>query len=147
MLLINWLRFSLHCSYQIYYSQATANPRHGSELKMVNWWSSLDGLVRFPLLPPPKRVYTNFENRRFVVPVLHVRINWWTWLDYNRNNVKYFKPSPLKMSPTHHELLPRYQIHWSHVKSIKYKWTKITGYLKKKSTFNNQTSLRSRIVV
>lgn len=61
------------CSYQIYYSQATANPRHGSELKMVNWWSAMDGLVRFPLLPPPKRVYTNFENRRFMIPVLHVR--------------------------------------------------------------------------
>ncbi|XP_025408278.1 ionotropic receptor 40a isoform X2 [Sipha flava] len=57
--------------YQIYYSQATANVRHGSELKMVNWWSAVDGLVRFPLLPPPERVYTNFEGRRFVVPVLH----------------------------------------------------------------------------
>lgn len=59
-------------SYQIYYSQAIANAKHGSELKMVNWWSATDGLVRFPLLPPPKEVYTNFEDRRFTVPVLHV---------------------------------------------------------------------------
>ncbi|VVC36921.1 Ionotropic glutamate receptor, L-glutamate and glycine-binding domain,Ionotropic glutamate receptor [Cinara cedri] len=57
--------------YQIYYSQATANAKHGSELKMVNWWSAVDGLVRFPLLPSPKRVYSNFEGRRFIVPVLH----------------------------------------------------------------------------
>lgn len=61
-------------SYQIYYSQATANARRGTELKMINWWSTVDGLVRFPLLPPTKRVYTNFEGRHFVVPVLHVRI-------------------------------------------------------------------------
>lgn len=65
---------TLITSYQIYYSQATANVRHGSELKMVNWWSAMDGLVRFPLLPPPERVYTNFEGRRFIVPVLHVSI-------------------------------------------------------------------------
>lgn len=50
-----------------------ANAKRGSELKMVNWWSAIDGLVRFPLLPPPKRVYANFEGRRFTVPVLHVR--------------------------------------------------------------------------
>lgn len=63
----------LYYSYQIYYSQATTNARFGSELKMVNWWSAIDGLVRFPLLPPPKQVYTDFEGRRFTVPVLHVR--------------------------------------------------------------------------
>lgn len=78
--LINWqillfnkyYDFNYSYSYQIYYSQAAANVKRGSELKMVNWWSAIDGLVRFPLLPPPKRVYTNFEGRRFIVPVLHV---------------------------------------------------------------------------
>lgn len=64
----------MHFSYQIYYSQASARPGYGSTLKMVNWWSAMDGLVRFPLLPPPKKVYKNFEGRYFNVPVLHVRV-------------------------------------------------------------------------
>ncbi|XP_050062825.1 ionotropic receptor 40a isoform X4 [Aphis gossypii] len=66
--------------YQIYYSQASARPGYGSTLKMVNWWSAMDGLVRFPLLPPPKRVYKNFEGRYFNVPVLHKPP--WTFVEY-----------------------------------------------------------------
>eukprot|EP00102_Acyrthosiphon_pisum_P025071 XP_016662281.1 PREDICTED: glutamate receptor ionotropic, delta-1 [Acyrthosiphon pisum] len=66
--------------YQIYYSQASARPGYGSSLKMVNWWSAMDGLVRFPLLPPPKQVYKNFEGRYFNVPVLHKPP--WTFVEY-----------------------------------------------------------------
>ncbi|XP_060848283.1 ionotropic receptor 40a isoform X3 [Rhopalosiphum padi] len=66
--------------YQIYYSQASARPGYGSTLKMVNWWSAMDGLVRFPLLPPPKKVYKNFEGRYFNVPVLHKPP--WTFVEY-----------------------------------------------------------------
>ncbi|XP_050528961.1 ionotropic receptor 40a-like isoform X4 [Daktulosphaira vitifoliae] len=57
--------------YQIYYNQASSTGRR-NQLKMVNWWSSVDGLVRFPLLPSTKRVYNDFQGRRFTVPVLHV---------------------------------------------------------------------------
>ncbi|XP_050434978.1 ionotropic receptor 40a-like [Adelges cooleyi] len=65
--------------YQIYYNQASATGRR-TDLKMVNWWSATDGLVRFPLLPKTKRVYNDFEGRRFVVPVLHKPP--WTFVEY-----------------------------------------------------------------
>ncbi|XP_050528958.1 ionotropic receptor 40a-like isoform X2 [Daktulosphaira vitifoliae] len=69
--------------YQIYYNQASSTGRR-NQLKMVNWWSSVDGLVRFPLLPSTKRVYNDFQGRRFTVPVLHKPP--WTFVEYSNDS-------------------------------------------------------------
>lgn len=67
--------------YQVYYSQSQADGR--SRFQRVNWWSSASGgLYRHPLLPRAADVYQDFNGRTFFIPVLHVRLPWFSrnWL-------------------------------------------------------------------
>jgi hypothetical protein len=62
-----------HFVYRVYYNQALSS--NEGALKLVNWYDGNNlGLNSAPLLPDIKKVYKNFDGRRFVIPVVHVSL-------------------------------------------------------------------------
>lgn len=60
-----------HFVYRVYYNQNTSS--NDGKLKLVNWFDGNNlGLNKEPLLSDVKNVYQSFNERHFIVPVIHV---------------------------------------------------------------------------
>lgn len=70
--------------YRIYYNQATSS--NDGRMKLVNWFDGNNlGLNSEPILFRVNGIYENFNERQFIVPVVHVNpaspsINRWNYI-------------------------------------------------------------------